>query len=183
MVDVWGPVDPYGNAWPIVMSPVDDFPANPDQAQTVYCDWTLFGESEEPIALEGYTLSANEANIAVGETVTVKFNREPEDANLYDIIWTSSDENVAVVDGNKRRVKITGSGSGTATVTGTVMVNGSVYGTAVIAVSVTGKVLVHLLAVEVLDVDRRLPQGLEETFLGKKGKKQKDLRKIFIGVL
>ena len=138
MVDVWGPVDPYGNAWPIVMSPVDDFPANPDQAQTVYCDWTLFGESEEPIALEGYTLSANEANIAVGETVTVKFNREPEDANLYDIIWTSSDENVAVVDGNKRRVKITGSGSGTATVTGTVMVNGSVYGTAVIAVSVTG---------------------------------------------
>ena len=138
MVDVWGPVDPYGNAWPIVMSPVDDFPANPDQAQTVYCDWTLFGESEEPIALEGYTLSANEANIAVGETATVKFNREPEDANLYDIIWTSSDENVAVVDGNKRRVKITGSGSGTATVTGTVMVNGSVYGTAVIAVSVTG---------------------------------------------
>lgn len=138
MVDVWGPVDPYGNAWPIVMSPVDDFPANPDQAQTVYCDWTLFGESEEPIALEGYTLSANEANIAVGETVTVKFNREPEDANLYEIIWTSSDENVAVVDGNKRRVKITGSGSGTATVTGTVMVNGSVYGTAVIAVSVTG---------------------------------------------
>lgn len=85
MVDVWGPVDPYGDAWPIVMSPVDDFPANPDQAQTVYCDWTLFGESEEPIALEGYTLSANEANIAVGETVTVKFNREPEDANLYDI--------------------------------------------------------------------------------------------------
>ena len=138
MVDVWGPVDPYGDAWPIVMSPVDDFPANPDQAQTVYCDWTLFGESEEPIALEGYTLSANEANIAVGETVTVKFNREPEDANLYDIIWTSSDENVAVVDGNKRKVKITGSGSGTATVTGTVMVNGSVYGTAVIAVSVTG---------------------------------------------
>lgn len=90
------------------------------------------------MALEGYTLSANEANIAVGETVTVKFNREPEDANLYDIIWTSSDENVAVVDGNKRKVKITGSGSGTATVTGTVMVNGSVYGTAVIAVSVTG---------------------------------------------
>ena len=117
MVDVWGPVDPYGDAWPIVMSPVDDFPANPDQAQTVYCDWTLFGESEEPIALEGYTLSANEANIAVGETVTVKFNREPEDANLYDIIWTSSDENVAVVDGNKRRGKITGSGSGTAVFT------------------------------------------------------------------
>ncbi|HRN15368.1 MAG TPA: dockerin type I domain-containing protein, partial [Clostridia bacterium] len=51
-------------------------------------------------------------------------------ANNYELVWTSSNESVATVTGNKRKATVTGISAGTATITCTVMVNGSVFGTA-----------------------------------------------------
>ena len=42
MKNTVGYTDPYGSAWPIVMSASDPFPSNPDDYQTVNCDWSLY---------------------------------------------------------------------------------------------------------------------------------------------
>ncbi len=135
MKDRYGVPDPRGDAYPIVMSPVDDFPANPDSEQTVYCEWTLFGEAE-PVALESFTLDTNAVEMYVGRSATVTFGRVPDNANQYELVWTSANENVATVTGNNRRANITGVNPGTTTVTCTVMVDGQVFGTATVAVTV-----------------------------------------------
>ena len=41
MTDTHGVCDPYGDAYPIVMSATDAFPSNPDSHQTVTSDWKL----------------------------------------------------------------------------------------------------------------------------------------------
>ena len=41
MTDTHGVCDPYGDAYPIVMSATDAFPSNPDSQQTVTSDWKL----------------------------------------------------------------------------------------------------------------------------------------------
>ncbi len=135
MKDRWGTPDPHGDAYPIVMSPVDDFPTNPDSEQTVYCEWTLFGEAE-PVALESFTLDTNAVEMYVGRSATVTFGRVPDNANQYELVWTSANENIATVNGNNRRANITGVNPGTTTVTCTVMVDGQVFGTATVAVTV-----------------------------------------------
>ena len=135
MVARYGVCDPYGNAYPIVMSPADPFPANPDSPQLVNCDWVLFGNSE-PVALNSFTLSRSEIELCLGRTATVAFNRVPDNANQYELVWTCANERIAAVNGNDRKVYILGVGIGSTTVTCTVMVNGEVYGTATVAVTV-----------------------------------------------
>lgn len=135
MVDTWGIPDPHGDAYPIVMSPVDPFPANPDAAQTVYCDWILFGNAE-PVALESFSLDVNAVEMYAGRSASVTFGRVPDNANQYELVWTSANENIATVTGNNRRATINGINPGTTTVTCTVMVNGTVFGTATVAVTV-----------------------------------------------
>jgi len=129
MKDEYGVPDPRGDAYPIIVSPVDPYPANPDSEQTVYCEWTLFGNAE-PVEITGFSLAETSLEMYVGRSGSLTFNRVPENANNYELVWTSSDESVATVSGNKRRATVNGVGAGTATITCTVMVNGSVFGTA-----------------------------------------------------
>ena len=56
MKDEYGVPDPRGDAYPIIVSPVDPYPANPDSEQTVYCEWTLFGNAE-PVEITGFSLA------------------------------------------------------------------------------------------------------------------------------
>jgi len=68
MTSYYGNWDPAyssssGAAWPIVMSPVDSYPSNPDSHQTVYSDWVMF-----PTA--AYTVTATTNNSSYG-TVSV----------------------------------------------------------------------------------------------------------------
>lgn len=135
MTDELGFPEPRGDAYPIVMSDVDPFPANPDSPQTVYCDWTMFG-NVEPIALESFSLDVDAVEMYVGRSASVAFGRVPEDANAYELVWTSANENIATVSGNNRRVNITGVNAGHTTVTCTVMVDGAVFGTATVDVTV-----------------------------------------------
>ena len=148
MKDEYGVPDPRGDAYPIIVSPVDPYPANPDSEQTVYCEWTLFGNAE-PVEITGFSLDTENVEIYVGKSAAVMFNRVPDNANNYELVWTSSDESVATVSGNKRRATVNGVGAGTATITCTVMVNGSVFGTATCPVTVN----VDTTLIEALNVE------------------------------
>ena len=99
MKDEYGVPDPRGDAYPIIVSPVDPYPANPDSEQTVYCEWTLFGNAE-PVEITGFSLDTENVEIYVGKSAAVTFNRVPDNANNYELVWTSSNESVATVTGN-----------------------------------------------------------------------------------
>lgn len=136
MIATHGEPDPRGDAWAIVMSPDDPFPSNPDSHQDVNCDWKLFGANMEPVALESWTLSSEAVEIYRTETVNVSFNRIPDNANAYELVWHSENESVATVSGNNRRVQITGVGDGTTRIYCDVMVDGAVIGHAYCSVNV-----------------------------------------------
>ena len=67
MAETHGLPDPRGDAWPIVMSEYDPFPANPDSAQTVNSQWTLFG-NPEPVDITGFSLQQNAVEMYIGRT-------------------------------------------------------------------------------------------------------------------
>ncbi len=128
MKEVHGEPDPYGDAWAIVMSPVDPFPTNPDGPQVVHCDWTL--RDMPPVALESWSLSENAINVYATFTEVVNFVRVPDNANVYELEWFSENESVAVVEGNNRKVKITGVSAGSTRIGCLVKVDGSIIGNA-----------------------------------------------------
>ena len=136
MKDVHGVPDPYGDAYPIVMSESDPFPTNPDGPQDVNCDWTIF--TQEPIALQSWSLSETAVNVYKTFTKTVNFEKIPDNANQYELEWHSSDNSIATVAGNNRKVTITGVNVGSTTIYANVKVDGSVIGTASCAVTVLG---------------------------------------------
>ena len=104
--------EPNGDAFPIVMSPSDPFPSNPDSAQTVYCDWQLFGGSTEPVELESWSLSEETVELYSNYSVDIVFNRVPNNANKYSLVWYSENEQIATVNGSDRRVTVTGVAEG-----------------------------------------------------------------------
>ena len=140
MVDTICPngYDPNGSnrAYPIVMSPDDPFPANPDSRQTVYCDWTIMGGNAEPVELENWSLSDEAVEVYRTSSVSVTFNRIPNNANNYDLVWGSENENIATVNGNKRRVTINGVGDGQTRIYCDVMVGQDAIGRAYCTVNV-----------------------------------------------
>ncbi len=135
MVDTHGIPDPYGNAYPIVMSPVDEFPSNPDGPQVVNCEWRLFG-GLPPVELTDYSLSSESIQLYAGYEHTVDFNRVPSNANDYELVWTSADPAVASVSGNSRRAVITANNAGSTVITCAVVKDGQAFGTRTIAVTV-----------------------------------------------
>jgi biotin carboxyl carrier protein len=122
-------------AWPIVMSSRDAFPANPDSEQQVYCTWQLM-PSTQNVNITSFQLDRNAMQLMLDETAFVNFETVPANANNYDLVWSSSNTSVAVVDGNKAFTRVTGVDFGEAVITCTVMVNGRVFGTASVNVSV-----------------------------------------------
>ena len=139
MVEEHGVCDPYGNAYPIVMSDVDAFPANADSAQTVNSTWKLWG-SFPLVDLTGFSLDITSADIKMAQTVNVNMSLVPENANNFVTTWTSADESVAIVEpyaGSRGRAVITGMGRGETEITCSVSVNGSIIGTETVSVSVT----------------------------------------------
>ncbi|MCR5809066.1 MAG: Ig-like domain-containing protein [Clostridiales bacterium] len=118
MIARWDIPDPHGDAYPILMSPVDPFPSNPDAAQTVNCDWCL-AQPGDLVAVDAVGISFAESSYGVAPTFTLQLEPivDPEGANYYTATWTSSDESVATV--TKKGV-VTGVNSGTATITCTI---------------------------------------------------------------
>ncbi|MBR4658209.1 MAG: dockerin type I repeat-containing protein [Clostridia bacterium] len=136
MIATHGEPDPRGDAWAIVMSPDDPFPSNPDSHQDVNCDWQLFGGNMEPVALESWSLSDEAVEVYRTSTVNVTFNRIPDNANAYELVWGTENAAIATVNGNNRRVQITGVGDGTTRIYCDVMVDGTAIGRAYCSVNV-----------------------------------------------
>jgi uncharacterized protein YjdB len=68
----------------------------------------------EPIAVTGVSLNKTALTVGTGSSETLTANIIPADALNKTVVWTSSDEAIAVVDGNG---KVTGVTAGTATIT------------------------------------------------------------------
>ena len=118
--------DPYGDAYPIVMSADDPFPANPDSRQTPVCDWTLF--PQEPIALESFGLSDASVSVYRSMSTEVSITRTPYNANQYTATWGTENASIATITGNDRKATITGVGEGTTRIYCDVFVDGNFFG-------------------------------------------------------
>ncbi len=107
--------DPYGDAYPIMMSADDPFPANPDGPQTTNTDWHL-NQPGDLVVTDATSLTFEQTNYGVAPTFTVKIEPiiNPEGANNFTSTWTSSNPSVATV--SKKGV-VTGVTPGTATIT------------------------------------------------------------------
>lgn len=132
MKAVHGVPDPYGDAWPILMSPTDAFPSNPDGAQTPTCDWSLYAPTE----LTSWALSDDALTVYTGFSETVEIIKTPFNANDYEAVWSSADESVAVVSGNARRAVVTGVSAGETEITLNIVKNGTVFGSGTVEVTV-----------------------------------------------
>ncbi len=114
MKNTYGVPDPVsgGDAYPIVMSPVDPFPSNPDGAQTVNCTWKLLGgtTTQDPIS----SVSVSAVNVYVGGTANVNVTVNPSTADYTITSYTSSNTSVATVSSSG---VVTGVKAGTATLT------------------------------------------------------------------
>jgi hypothetical protein len=124
MKQVHGIPDPYGDAYPIVMSPVDPFPSNPDGAQEVNCDLKIMPDVE----LQSWSMNGS-VEVYRGFSETVTFDRIPENANNYELEWSVADASVAEISGTKKSVVITGVALGSTTVSANVIKNGQQVGT------------------------------------------------------
>ena len=118
MIAAHGYDDPYGNAYPVVMSDVDEYPANPDSHQTVYTQWHLPTPSDL-VVTDVTSVSFAESAIGIAPTFSERLTPivNPEGANNYSGTWTSSNESVATVD---KKGNVTALTVGTTTVTYTV---------------------------------------------------------------
>ena len=72
--------------------------------------------STEPVSLEGMQLSPANLTTYVGYSASVTVIRTPQNANDYDVVWTSSSPGVATVSGSNRSAVVTGVSEGRSTI-------------------------------------------------------------------
>ena len=115
MIAAHGNDDPYGNAYPVVMSEDDAYPSNPDSHQTVYCSWHLPKPSDLVVTdVTGVHFEQDSYGIAPTFSERLYPVITPEGANNYTSSWTSSNPSVATVTKNGT---VTGINPGTAVIT------------------------------------------------------------------
>lgn len=103
----------------ITVKPVDGVfypPAGADSGLQYY-GISIDATPPEPVALTGISLNPGAVEVYTGANVRISTVREPENANNFELTWTSSDPAVATVSGNNRNASIEGVSTGTATVT------------------------------------------------------------------
>lgn len=69
------------------------------------------------VALNGLDITPDSTEMLLNETAKLVVEREPIDANSYEMTWTSSDESVAAVTGSRFSATVTSVAPGTATIT------------------------------------------------------------------
>ncbi len=103
----------------ITVKPVDDafFPPTGADPNLLYYGITLNATPPIPVALTGIGINPNAVEVYTGASVRISSVREPENANNFDLTWTSSNPDVAAVSGNNRNASVVGVSAGTATIT------------------------------------------------------------------
>ena len=71
------------------------------------------------VGLEGISLTPDESEMLLNETAKLVVARTPIDANNYEMAWSSSDDSVVTVAGNRFSATVTSHAPGSATVTAT----------------------------------------------------------------
>lgn len=136
MKDEYGVPDPYGDAYPIVVSADDPYPTNPDADQVVVSQYTIYGELD-PIALDNISISTDTISMSVGEQFSVQYDREPSNANQFETEWVSTNPDVVTFyKGSKAKGTLVATGVGEADATCNVIVDGNIVYTHTIHVSV-----------------------------------------------
>ncbi|MBQ4447124.1 MAG: Ig-like domain-containing protein [Clostridia bacterium] len=128
---VHGVPDPYGDAWPILMSAVDPFPSTPDGEQTVNSEWRLFPD----VDITGWNLESS-YDIYNGFTDTIELQTIPENANNYTLDWSVADSSIATIQPFYNKVLVTGRQVGSTNVTAAVKKAGQTVGTVTCRVNV-----------------------------------------------
>lgn len=77
------------------------------------------GGSLEPVALQGISFAEQAIETYEGFGAELNIVREPANANNYEVVWTSANENIATVRGGMTKASVTGVAEGTTTVTAT----------------------------------------------------------------
>ena len=103
----------------ITVKPVDGiyFPPQGADNGLKYFGVTLNAIPPEPVALTALSIDPVSAQAYVGGEIRLSALRTPENANNFEVEWTSSNPAVAAVRGNKRYAAVTGVAQGTATIT------------------------------------------------------------------
>ena len=83
------------------------------------CNVTVTEAEKPPVALESLNLSLAEKTLKEGESFDLTVSKTPEnaEADLSKVIWSTSDDKVAVVEGNGATVKVKALSAGTAEIT------------------------------------------------------------------
>lgn len=108
-----------GGGGAITVKPVDGiyFPPQGADNGLKYFGVTLNAIPPEPVALTAISIDPVSAQAYVGGEIRLSVLRTPENANNFEVEWTSSNPAVAAVRGNKRYAAVTGVAQGTATIT------------------------------------------------------------------
>ena len=108
-----------GGGGAITVKPVDGiyFPPQGADNGLKYFGVTLNAIPPEPVALTALSIDPVSAQAYVGGEIRLSVLRTPENANNFEVEWTSSNPAVAAVRGNKRYATVTGVAQGTATIT------------------------------------------------------------------
>ncbi|MCH5278878.1 MAG: Ig-like domain-containing protein [Christensenellaceae bacterium] len=103
----------------ITVKPVDGvyYPPQGASSSLEYYGITLNSEPPEPVALTSISLNPGSIEIYEGGSARINAVREPQNANNFELTWTSSNPSVAAVNGNNRNATITGVEPGTAIIT------------------------------------------------------------------
>lgn len=131
MKHVHGVPDPYGDAWPILMSAVDPFPADPDGDQSVNSEWKLLPDVE----LVSWSLT-NSINIYNGFSKVLELDTVPDNANNYTLDWSVADASVVGIEPFFGKALLTAEKVGTTNVTAVVKKAGNIVGTVTCRVNV-----------------------------------------------
>lgn len=86
---------------------------NATDQSPIYLYKEVTGGGSASVAVTGVTLDKNEAEVAVGGTVSLTATVAPSNATTKTVTWESDDEDIATVDGGV----VTGVAEGTATIT------------------------------------------------------------------
>ena len=125
----------------ITIKPVDGvyYPPAGAGSSLEYYGITLDAIPPEPVPLTNISINPTSVSVYTGATARLTAVREPENANNYELTWTSSNSSVATVSGNNKFATVTGVAQGTATITCTAhdLLNDRTY-TSTAAVTVLG---------------------------------------------
>ena len=112
---------------------------NPSSLYLQAWDWPVNRGSAAvvvtPVAMTSLSVSPQAATMMVGETATVRATHQPDDANVTDVVWSSSNEAVATVDQDG---VISAVGAGEATITVSDPTQPSVSASVTVRVSAAG---------------------------------------------